>query len=211
MKNLVILISGNGSNLQAIIEQCHQQQGIRISAVISNNEHAYGLIRAQQAGIETRLVASNADINKDEYDKRLQKTIDQYSPDLIILAGFMRILRADFVAHYAGKMINIHPSLLPKYPGRHTHQRALAAKDREHGTSVHFVTEEVDGGPLILQARVPVLATDDVNTLMARVQQQEHRIYPIVIHWFCQGRLTQQHNQLLLDGKVLSPSCYSSP
>lgn len=203
MKKLVILISGNGSNLQALIKQCHHIDGMFIAAVIANNDKAYGLIRAKQAGIEVQIVSSKGISDKNQYDQILKENIDRFAPDLVVLAGFMRILTPEFVHHFNGKMLNIHPSLLPKYPGLNTHQQAIEAGDKEHGASVHFVTKEVDGGPIILQARVPIFENDDVNSLMARVQQEEHRIYPIAVKWFFQGRLKQQGNQVILDDKII--------
>ena len=189
MKKIVVLISGNGSNLQAIIEKCHNKEGMRIVAVISNKEGAYGLLRAQKAGIPTWEILSKGVVNRDDYDEQLSACIDKDAPDLIVLAGFMRILTPHFVRHYKGKLLNIHPSLLPKYPGLHTHQRALEAKEKEHGASVHFVTEELDAGPVILQAKVPILQTDNAELLAARVQEQEHKIYPQAVHLFFQGKI----------------------
>ncbi len=185
MKRIVVLISGSGSNLQALIDQFHQGYEARIVAVLANKVDAYGLTRAEQAGIPAQVVANIAYASREDYDTALVQAIDVYQPDLVVLAGFMRILTSGFVNHYAGRMLNIHPSLLPKYMGLHTHQRAIDAGDQEHGTSVHFVTEELDGGPVILQARVPIFAEDEVDSVAARVQQQEHRIYP----WWLNGSL----------------------
>ncbi|USH03105.1 phosphoribosylglycinamide formyltransferase [Grimontia kaedaensis] len=210
MKKLVVLVSGNGSNLQAIIDRCHGNNGIEISAVIANKEDAYGLTRAKDAGIEAVVVASKGISDRSQYDSQLMATIDEYSPDLIVLAGFMRILTPEFVCHYQGKMLNIHPSLLPKYTGLNTHQRAIDAGDDEHGTSVHFVTEELDGGPVILQARVPIFEDDDADSVFARVQEQEHRIYPLVVEWFCQGRLNMANDKAVMDGEVLGQSGYAA-
>ncbi|WP_281544007.1 phosphoribosylglycinamide formyltransferase [Grimontia sp. SpTr1] len=210
MKKLVVLVSGNGSNLQAIIDRCHGNNGIEISAVIANKEDAYGLTRAKDAGIEAVVVASKGISDRSQYDSQLMATIDEYSPDLIVLAGFMRILTPEFVRHYQGKMLNIHPSLLPKYTGLNTHQRAIDAGDDEHGTSVHFVTEELDGGPVILQARVPIFEDDDADSVFARVQEQEHRIYPLVVEWFCQGRLNMADEKAVMDDEVLGQSGYAA-
>lgn len=210
MKKLVILVSGNGSNLQAIIDRCHGKNGVEIAAVIANREDAYGLTRAKEAGIDALLVASKGISDRSQYDSRLMAAIETYAPDLIVLAGFMRILTPEFVRHYQGKMLNIHPSLLPRYTGLNTHQRAIDAGDKEHGTSVHFVTEELDGGPVILQARVPIFDDDDVESVFARIQEQEHRIYPLVINWFCQGRLKMADGRAILDGETLGPSGYAA-
>jgi phosphoribosylglycinamide formyltransferase-1 len=147
--------------------------------------------------------------DRSSYDAALIKLIDQQQPDLVVLAGFMRILTAEFVAHYQGRLLNIHPSLLPKYQGLNTHQRALDAADKEHGCSVHFVTAELDGGPVVLQAKVPIFPEDDAATVAARVHEQEHRVYPLVIRWFCLDRLQQQHDKALLDGQILSPHGYA--
>ncbi|CZF80429.1 Phosphoribosylglycinamide formyltransferase [Grimontia celer] len=210
MKKLVVLVSGNGSNLQAIIDRCHGNNGIEISAVIANKEDAYGLTRAKDAGIEAVVVPSKGISDRSQYDSQLMATIDEYSPDLIVLAGFMRILTPEFVRHYQGKMLNIHPSLLPKYTGLNTHQRAIDAGDDEHGTSVHFVTEELDGGPVILQTRVPIFEDDDADSVFGRVQEQEHRIYPLVVEWFCQGRLNMANDKAVMDGEVLGQSGYAA-
>ncbi|MGF1765779.1 phosphoribosylglycinamide formyltransferase [Enterovibrio makurazakiensis] len=210
MKNVVVLVSGNGSNLQAIIDRCHQKDGINIAAVIANKEDAYGLTRAKSAGIDAVVVPSKGITDRSEYDDKLMTAIDGYQPDLIVLAGFMRILTPAFVQHYHAKMINIHPSLLPKYTGLNTHQRAIDAGDKVHGTSVHFVTEELDGGPVILQAQVPIFEQDNADTVFERVQEQEHRIYPLVIEWFCEGRLTMNDGQALMDGLMLGEAGYAT-
>jgi phosphoribosylglycinamide formyltransferase-1 len=183
--SVVILISGRGSNMQAIVEA--RDPLVEIRAVISNRADAAGLIFAQQQGIVTEVVDHKEFTTRETFDRALIACIDQYSPDLLVLAGFMRILTPEFVTHYEGRLINIHPSLLPKYKGLHTHARVLAAGETEHGATVHFVTAELDAGPTILQARVPVLPTDDENSLAARVLEQEHQIYPQAIHWFAEG------------------------
>lgn len=204
-KRLVVLISGSGSNLQALIDACNSQTlNADIVAVFSNKADAYGLLRAQQAGIPALSLSPAEFASRDDFDGALQAQIDDYQPDLIILAGYMRILTPAFVRHYHGKMLNIHPSLLPKYPGLHTHRKALENGDAEHGTSVHFVTEELDGGPVILQARIAVLPDDTEDTLTVRIQQEEHRIYPQVVNWFVQGRLALKDDGVYLDGKLHS-------
>lgn len=211
MKNIVVLISGSGSNLQSIIDACqrHEIDG-QIVAVISNKSDAYGLVRAQEAGIPALCVSSKAFTDRQAYDAALLDAIEQYQPDLVVLAGFMRILTPEFVKHFTGKMLNIHPSLLPKYPGLHTHRRALENGDSEHGTSVHFVTEELDGGPIILQGHVPILPQDTEDDLVERVKLQEHLIYPQVIAWFVSGRLVMQDGKALLDGQPLSATGYQA-
>lgn len=202
---IVVLISGNGSNLQALIDTIEAGRiTATIRAVISNNPDAYGLTRAQQAGIPTEVVDHRGFPDRDSYDHALQTCIDYYQPELVVLAGFMRILTDDFVKHYHGRMINIHPSLLPKYQGLNTHQRALDAGDTVHGVSVHFVTPELDGGPVILQAEVPVHADDTADTLAKRVLEREHVIYPLVVRWFADGRLRLEEDEVVLDGKPIS-------
>ncbi|UYI46384.1 phosphoribosylglycinamide formyltransferase [Vibrio natriegens] len=211
MKNIVVLISGSGSNLQAILEACEANMpNAQVAAVFSNKADAYGLERAKQFNVEGHFVDPKAFESREAFDAELMKQIDQYQPDVIVLAGYMRILSSEFVQHYMGKMINIHPSLLPKYPGLHTHQRAIDAKDKEHGTSVHFVTEELDGGPVVLQAKVPVFEDDDADTLAARVQTQEHTIYPIVTKWLVEDRLKMQGGKAWLDGKELGVHGYAA-
>ena len=212
MHNIVVLISGNGTNLQAIIDSCTNGiiKNSRIAAVISNKADAYGLQRAQLANIEAVSIAATNYANRQDYDQVLIEKIDAYQPDVIVLAGFMRILSADFVNHYQGRMLNIHPSLLPKYTGLNTHQRAIDAGDTEHGTSVHFVTEELDGGPVILQAKVPIFTTDSVDDVIERVQRQEHNIYPLVIQWLLSQRLLMQNGDAVLDGNKLPPQGYAA-
>ncbi|USD65934.1 phosphoribosylglycinamide formyltransferase [Vibrio sp. SCSIO 43136] len=211
MKNIVVLISGNGSNLQAVIDACESGQiSGQVSAVFSNQADAYGLERAKQSGIDAHFANPKDFANRDQFDADLMRQIDAYQPDLIVLAGYMRILSADFVRHYLGKMVNIHPSLLPKYPGLHTHQRAIEEKDQEHGASVHFVTEELDGGPVILQAKVPVFEDDTPELLAERVQTQEHNIYPMVVKWFVEERLVMDKDeQAVLDGNILPKQGYA--
>ncbi|MCG3865096.1 MULTISPECIES: phosphoribosylglycinamide formyltransferase [unclassified Photobacterium] len=213
MKNIVVLISGSGSNLQAIIDACRSGtiKNSQITAVISNKENAYGLERARNANIEAVHIAPNQYTDREKYDEALADCIEQFQPDVVILAGFMRILSADFVRRFKGKMLNIHPSLLPKYPGLNTHQRAMDAGDNEHGTSVHFVTEELDGGPVILQARVPIFANDTVEEVTARVQKQEHAIYPLVTQWLVENRLVMSRDgKAILDGIELPTQGYAA-
>lgn len=190
---IVVLISGSGTNLQAIIDAC-KLDGYpgSVVGVISNKADAYGLVRASDSNIETASLSHKAFESRESYDQALITTIDQFTPDIIVLAGFMRILTPAFVQHYQGKLLNIHPSLLPKYQGLNTHQRAIDAGDSEHGVSVHFVTEELDGGPVILQAKVPVFDGDNSDDLAERVHEQEHRIYPLVIKWLCEKRLSME-------------------
>ena len=197
MKNIVILISGRGSNMQAIVHAARNEQWpARIAAVISNRADAEGLRFAQGQGITTAVVDNASYPSRDAFDAALQQQIDRHTPDLVVLAGFMRILTAPFVEHYAGRLLNIHPSLLPSFPGLGTHRQALAAGVKVHGATVHFVTAELDHGPIVEQAVVPVLADDTEQTLAARVLEQEHRIYPRAVRWFIEGRLT------ITDGRV---------
>lgn len=202
--SIVVLISGSGSNLQAIIDAT--QSGIipaRIKAVICNKEDAFGLTRAANAGLVTEVISHKGYDSREQFDQALQDVIDQYSPDLVVLAGFMRILTPEFVRHYSGRMLNIHPSLLPKYRGLNTHQRAIDAGELEHGVTVHFVTEELDGGPNVLQARVPISKDETAESLAGKVLVQEHQIYPRAIKWFAQGRLKMNENQAVLDQNTL--------
>ena len=187
---VAVLISGNGSNLQAIIDASNNDPGLyEVVAVISNREDAYGLERADGAGISTAVVDHTASNSRESYDHALMQIIDAFEPGLVVLAGFMRILTPQFVRHYAGRMLNIHPSLLPKYKGLNTHQRAIDARDRVHGCSVHFVTEELDDGPVVLQAEVPIIDGDTAETLAERVHVQEHIIYPKAVRRFALGEL----------------------
>ena len=164
MKKLVVLISGNGSNLQSILDACASGRiNGSVAAVFSNKATAYGLTRAREAGVPAHALAAGDFPDREAFDRQLMREIDAYAPDLVVLAGYMRILSSAFVAHYQDRLLNIHPSLLPKYPGLHTHRQALANGDAEHGTSVHFVTDELDGGPVILQARVPVFPDDKIG------------------------------------------------
>ncbi|WNO09658.1 phosphoribosylglycinamide formyltransferase [Teredinibacter sp. KSP-S5-2] len=201
---VVVLISGSGSNLQAIIDE--KEAGtlpIEICAVISNKEDVRGLERASHHGIPTKVLDHKHFNSREEFDQELMLVIDSFCPDLVVLAGFMRILTPEFTNHYLGRMLNIHPSLLPKYQGLHTHKRALEAGDKEHGVTVHFVTAELDGGPAVIQARVPVLDGDTESMLAARVLEQEHVIYPRAILWFAEGRLRMCNGQALLDDQII--------
>ncbi|RFC40537.1 MAG: formyltetrahydrofolate-dependent phosphoribosylglycinamide formyltransferase [Candidatus Nitrotoga sp. CP45] len=195
IKSVVILISGHGSNMRALLEA---NLPCRVAAVISNRADAPGLEIAQQYGITTRVVAHRSHPDRESFDTELANCIDDYQPDLIVLAGFMRILTPQFVARYQNKLINIHPSLLPTYSGLNTHARALKDGVKIHGCTVHFVTSDVDHGPIIIQAAVPVLMDDTPATLAARVLHQEHRIFPQAIRWFCNDDIS-----LSADGKVL--------
>lgn len=200
---VVVLISGRGSNLQAIIE-CMQagRLPIEIRAVISNRPGAPGLQVAAGAGIPTEVIDHTAFNNRDAFEQTLMAGIDRYAPGLVVLAGFMRVLTAGFVHHYRGRMLNIHPSLLPAFPGLDTHRRALEAGVEEHGASVHFVTPDIDGGPVIVQTRVPVEAHDTVESLTARVLAQEHHLFPLAILWFAQGRIRMDEDEHALFDNV---------
>jgi phosphoribosylglycinamide formyltransferase-1 len=207
-----VLISGGGTNLQAIIDRAGDDLPIEIRAVISNRPGVYGLQRAADAGIETRVLEHSAFADRESFDRALIELIDGYRPGLVALAGFMRILTPGFARHYAGRLLNIHPSLLPKYRGLHTHQRALDAGDERHGATIHFVTEELDGGPPIVQAQVPVLADDDADRLAARVLEKEHQIYPLAIRWFAQQRLKlDEEGHVILDDKPLAGPVVFAP
>ncbi|MEO6187030.1 MAG: phosphoribosylglycinamide formyltransferase [Steroidobacteraceae bacterium] len=206
---LTVLISGAGSNMLAIAQACRSGQINADIAVIADTATAAGLGRAQALGLSTVLVDRFAYRNADRPDRAAFETalaaaIDSTRADLVVLAGFMRVLSADFVSRYSGRMLNIHPSLLPRHKGLDTHARALAAGDREHGASVHFVTAELDGGPVLAQSVVPVLAGDSVASLSARVHAGEHIIYPMVIEWFTRGRLQWNAGRPTLDGVPLT-------
>jgi phosphoribosylglycinamide formyltransferase 1 len=201
---IVILISGRGSNMRALIERSQSDQtAYAVAAVISDRPDAGGLEVARSLGVETRPLPAPKGMDRAVYDALLAPVIEAYSPALIVLAGFMRILSAPFVQRFAGKILNIHPSLLPKYTGLHTHQRALDARETEHGVTVHFVSEQLDGGPRVLQGRVAVLPGDTEAALSQRVLAQEHVIYPLAVNWFCQGRLRWAAGKAWLDGKPL--------
>ena len=201
--SMVVLISGSGTNLQAIIERIeHGELAVRIAAVISNEPLAFGLERARRAGIAARCVDHRDYSSRAAYDTALAAVIDEYEPGLIILAGYMRILTASLVARYAGRVMNIHPSLLPAYPGLDTHARVLADGATEHGATVHFVTAELDSGPIIIQQRVAVLPDDGAESLQQRVHRAEYQIYPQAIGWFAAGRLSIDGERVLLDGQL---------
>ena len=204
MTNAAILISGGGSNLQAFIESVADGSlDLNIAVVVSNCAGAYGLKRARDAGIATECVQNSDFENREAFDSALLKTLQQYSPDLVILAGFMRILTRAFVRRFEGKILNIHPALLPKYPGLNTHQRVIDAGDEWHGSTVHFVTEELDAGPRIIQGRVAVHPEDTASLLSARVQDIEHRIYPQAAALLASGRLEFRNGESWLDGARL--------
>jgi phosphoribosylglycinamide formyltransferase-1 len=204
VKRIVILISGRGSNMQALLKA-----GLpaKIGAVISNDPHAAGLEVARQLGVRTDVVDHRNFPDRSNFDLALGDAIARYDPLLVVLAGFMRVLTEAFVARFAGRLINIHPSLLPAFPGIHTHRRALAEGVRIHGCTVHFVTPTLDSGPIIVQAAVPVLADDTEQTLAARVLQEEHRVLPEAVRWFLDGRLQVEGNRVALAG----PSRYPTP
>lgn len=206
--NAVVLISGSGSNLQALIDSQGDGNPLQIRAVLSNRADAYGLTRAKNAGIASQVLDHRTYEGREAFDAALMEAIDVFQPDLVILAGFMRILTPAFVRHYEGRLLNIHPSLLPRHKGLHTHRRALEAQDSEHGCSVHFVTEELDGGPLVIQAVVPVQPGDTEESLALRVYLQEHRIYPQAVRWFAEGRLRLTPEGALLDGEKLPTTGY---
>jgi phosphoribosylglycinamide formyltransferase 1 len=210
---IVILISGRGGNMRALIERSRDPGApYAVSKVFSDQPDAAGLDLARSLGVPAQALSpagpadapTRADAPARAYDAALAAAVKECSPSLVVLAGFMRVLSPPFVADFAGKMLNIHPSLLPKYPGLHTHRRALQAHDPEHGATVHFVTEKLDGGPPVIQARVAVTATDDEQSLAVRVQTVEHRIYPLAVRWFCQGRLRYDEGRAWLDGRALT-------
>ena len=201
--NGVVLISGNGSNLQSIIDNA-KSIDLKICCVISNKTDAFGLKRAAKVGIPCEALDETLFDSKLGFEQEIMKVIDNYQPDVIILAGYMRILSADFISKYFGKILNIHPSLLPKFPGLNTHQRAIDACEKIHGVSVHFVTEELDGGPVIAQEFVNIDSTDNSQTLEKKVLDKEHALYPKTIHWYTQGRLKlKDNNTATLDNKTL--------
>lgn len=198
MKSIVILISGRGSNMRSLLDAVAAGSlPVRVAAVLSNRGDAPGLETAAARGVTTRVVDHRAFVGREAFDAALAVAIDSFAPDLVLLAGFMRILSDGFVQHYAGRLLNIHPSLLPSFPGLHTHRRALAEGVRVHGCTVHFVTPSLDHGPIIVQAAVPVLDGDDEASLAARVLAQEHRVYPLAVRWFVEERLH------VVDGRVV--------
>lgn len=204
LSRLAILASGSGSNMQAIADACSNGSiPARISVVGSNRPGAGVLERARHAGIPQVVVDHRDYATRDAFDRAILAELEPHAPDLVVLAGFMRILTPLFIASFPGRLLNIHPSLLPKYPGLKTHARALAAGDREHGATVHFVTDELDGGPPVLQAALPVMQNDSADTLAARVLELEHRIYPLAVSWWVTGRLRLTAGEVTLDGKKI--------
>ncbi len=199
--NIVVLISGSGSNLQTLIDQtANGTIPGKISAVFSNKSDVFGLERAAKAGIPSEVLSHKAFDSRESFDSALAEKIKAYKPDLVVLAGFMRILSAEFVAQFENKMINIHPSLLPKYTGLNTHQRAIDAGDDTAGATVHFVIPELDAGPIIIQGSVPILEGDDASKLQQRVLKVEHSIYPTAVKWLAEGRISVENSLVLLDG-----------
>lgn len=212
MKKIVILISGRGSNMEAMINARDAGQlPVEIAAVISNRPDAKGLETANKAGIATRCVDHKAYAGREAFDAALAACIDEFVPDLVVLAGFMRILTADFVRHYEGRLLNIHPSLLPSFPGLHTHQRALDEGVRIHGCTVHFVTAELDHGPVVIQAAVPVLDGDDEDSLSARILRYEHQIYPQAVRWFAEGKLSLVAGKVRIAAELQDKAALVSP
>ena len=202
---IVVLISGNGSNLQAIIDHCSDGEiPAELVGVVSNVPSAFGLERARLAGIEARCLNHREFISRAAFDEALTALVEDFRPDLVALAGFMRILSPAFVDKFAGRLINIHPSLLPCYPGLDTHRRAIADGAREHGATVHFVTQDLDAGPVIIQGRVKICEEDSEHSLAMRVHEVEHRIYPEAVRWFASGRLTLEDDVAILDGQPLT-------
>ncbi|NEX60439.1 phosphoribosylglycinamide formyltransferase [Noviherbaspirillum galbum] len=207
MKNIVILISGRGSNMQAIVRAARAEGWpCRIAAVISNRQDAEGLVFAADHGIATAVVPSKGVASREDFDAALRAEIDRFQPDLVVLAGFMRILTPAFVEHYAGRMLNIHPSLLPSFPGLATHRQALQAGVKVHGATVHFVTAELDHGPIVAQATVPVLPGDDEHALADRVLAQEHQLYPRAVRWFVEDRLAISNGVVHVASGQLAPA-----
>lgn len=203
-KSIVVLISGSGSNLQAIMDSIDSGRiNGRISAVISNKDGVFGLERARKAGIATEVLNHKQFDSREQFDAAMVELIDSYAADFVVLAGFMRILTPEFVRHFQGRMLNIHPSLLPKYKGLHTHQRALEAGDSEHGCTVHFVTEELDGGPLLVQGAVSINPDDTEESLQQKVHKVEHQIYPLAVEWLCADRAQWTSEGVILDDSNL--------
>ncbi|RIX45152.1 MAG: phosphoribosylglycinamide formyltransferase [Rhodocyclales bacterium GT-UBC] len=212
MKNIVILISGRGSNMEAMIAARDAGRlPVNIVAVISNRPDAAGLETAQRSGIEAHYIDHKAFVGREAFDAALAECIDGYRPDLVVLAGFMRILTEGFVRRYEGRLMNIHPSLLPAFPGLHTHRRALEEGVRIHGCTVHFVTPTLDHGPVIIQAAVPVLDGDDEDSLSARILEQEHRIYPQAVRWFAEDKLSLEAGRVRLALDAATPAALVAP
>jgi len=207
---IVVLISGSGSNLQALIDQSLSGDlDIEIKAVISNKADAFGLKRAEQAGIPTHHLNHKEFESRESFDAALQACIDQHQPQLVVLAGFMRILSEGFTRHYQGRMFNIHPSLLPKFKGLNTHQRAIDAGEKFHGVSVHFVSAELDAGAVIVQAKTPIETDETVDTLSQKVHKLEHIIYPLAVKWFSEARLKELNNKAILDETPLAETGFA--
>jgi phosphoribosylglycinamide formyltransferase-1 len=203
-ESVVVLISGRGSNMCALVERSQAaDMSYTVAAVLSDQPAAAGLAAARELGVRAHPVIPDPSTDRAGYCRKLTAAIDEYAPSLIVLAGFMRILSGEFVERYRGRILNIHPSLLPKFPGLHTHRRALEAHETEHGATVHFVTEQLDAGPAVIQARVDVAPDDDEESLARRVQVVEHRIYPLAVRWYCEGRLRYSEGRAWLDGKAL--------
>ena len=210
MKKIVVLISGHGMNLQALIDACKSSYiNAEIVGVFSNQSDAFGLQRAKSAGIFHRTFLRSNYADNLDMDRHIGDEIDNLGADLIVLAGYMKILSPEFTQHFAGKILNIHPSLLPKYSGLHTYQRAMEAGETEHGMTIHFVNEKVDGGAIVLQAKVPIFPEDNITDIEDRVKEQEIRFYPLVIKWFVEGRLRLIDNHAYLDGNRLPPQGYA--
>ena len=210
MKKIVVLISGHGMNLQAMIDACKSSYiNAEIVGVFSNQSDAFGLQRAKSAGIFHRTFLRSDYADNLAMDRHITDEIDNLGADLIVLAGYMKILSPEFTQHFAGKILNIHPSLLPKYSGLHTYQRAMEAGETEHGMTIHFVNEKIDGGAIVLQAKVPIFPEDNITDIEDRVKEQEIRFYPLVIKWFVEGRLRLIDNHAYLDGNRLPPQGYA--
>lgn len=204
---IAVLVSGGGSNLQSIIDKVHESDiAAEICCVISNKKKVYALDRAQLANIPAIVVDSSAYGERRLFEQALLEELKKQQADVIVMAGFMRVLSAEFIAHYSGRILNIHPSLLPEFTGLHTHQRVLAAGRKTHGCSVHFASAELDGGPLIMRAEVSILRDDDEDTLAQRVLQQEHKIYPLCVQWLCEGKIKLHNNEVFYcDEKLVEP------
>ena len=212
MKTIVILISGRGSNMESLLNVIVSESlPVRVAAVLSNRPSAKGLETAAAKGVMTRVIDHTHFADRETFDAALSEAIDEFSPDLIVLAGFLRILTEAFVRRYEGRMLSIHPALLPSFPGLHTHRRALEEGVRVHGCTVHFVTPALDQGPIIAQAVVPVLDGDDEASLAARVLVQEHRVYPQVVRWFVEGRLRLVGSHVLFDSPQEGSAVLISP
>ena len=210
MKKIVVLISGHGMNLQAMIDACKSSYiNAKIVGVFSNQSDAFGLQRAKSAGIFHRTFLRSDYADNLAMDRHITDEIYNLGADLIVLAGYMKILSPEFTQHFAGKILNIHPSLLPKYSGLHTYQRAMEAGETEHGMTIHFVNEKIDGGAIVLQAKVPIFPEDNITDIEDRVKEQEIRFYPLVIKWFVEGRLRLIDNHAYLDGNRLPPQGYA--